>query len=299
MTITGETISVVAPATLNAGYTFDAVVEGGKTIAVTVPTGGVKEGQVFDAISSPAAYDPEIAVVPNPLVEGGITSTTSKTIIQNSDGTQTMTEETTYPDGRITKSVSTIAAGSAVTGVPTQAGVPLKSSPPNATNVPTGAWRYDLFSCFDTCDNGMFWMSWCCTYIAMGQLLQRLKLNMCGLQGDYYKNTCIGWTILWAISLIVYCIVISVSNGYGVFFYYILALVALAALTNARYYMRQKWSIPADCCDGNGCLGDCCCVFWCNCCSIIQMMRHTHDERVDYYSCGSVTGLNAEAPEVV
>jgi len=41
----GETVTLVAPATLTAGYTFDAVVEDGRTIAVTVPPGGVKMGE--------------------------------------------------------------------------------------------------------------------------------------------------------------------------------------------------------------------------------------------------------------
>ena len=40
----GNTVSMVAPATLNEGYTFDVTVDG-KTIAVVVPPGGVKEGK--------------------------------------------------------------------------------------------------------------------------------------------------------------------------------------------------------------------------------------------------------------
>uniref|UniRef100_A0A7S1D7B1 Uncharacterized protein n=1 Tax=Cyclophora tenuis TaxID=216820 RepID=A0A7S1D7B1_CYCTE len=40
---TVETVEVIAPATLQAGYTFDAVFKG-KTIPVTVPEGGVQRG---------------------------------------------------------------------------------------------------------------------------------------------------------------------------------------------------------------------------------------------------------------
>ena len=91
----------------------------------------------------------------------------------------------------------------------------------------------------------------------------------------------------------------GVTNGYGVFIYLVLGIIALVAMTQVRYYMRLKWNIPADCCEGSGCLSDCCCVYWCGCCSIIQMMRHTHDEKVDRYNCGSATGLDMGAPEVV
>lgn len=289
----GETVRVVAPATLSAGYTFDAVVDG-KTISVTVPSGGVGEGETFDAIiASPAAYDPEIAVVPIPLDESLIASTTTKTVVRNADGTQTVTEETVHSDGRTSKTVSTITDGPSVVGVPMVA-----SATKNAADVPTGKWRHDMFACFDTCGNGMFWMAWCCTYLALGQLLQRLKLNVCGQPGDY-KNTCIIWTIIWAVLVTMYSILVSVTNGYGIFIYAVVGIIALVALSNARYHMRTKWSIPADCCDNSGCLSDCCCAYWCTCCSIIQMMRHTHDERADYYNFGSSTGLDVGAAEVV
>jgi hypothetical protein len=39
-------MEVVAPATLSEGYTFDVDIEG-KTTTITVPQGGVEEGQSF------------------------------------------------------------------------------------------------------------------------------------------------------------------------------------------------------------------------------------------------------------
>lgn len=306
MTIKGDTVTVIAPATLNEGYTFDVTVDG-KSFAVVVPPGGVNEGQTFEAIVvdpalNPPAKNPEIVVEAVPESEE-IVSTTSKTIVNNPDGSQTITEETFNPDGSVTKTVTTVAAGSVETGIIPQA-TALSShtkasrTPAIANTVPTGAWRYDICSCFDVCCNGMFWMSWCCTYIAMGQLLQRLKLNVCGQPGDY-KNTCMIWTILWCVAFTMYWIIVAATEGYGIFLYYALAIFALVALSQARYFVRTKWSIPADCCEGSGCLSDCCCVIWCNCCSIIQMMRHTHDEEVDRYSCGTATGLDAGAADVV
>lgn len=46
MTVIESTIRVVAPATLNEGYNFDVTTDGdGRTLTVTVPSGGVTEGE--------------------------------------------------------------------------------------------------------------------------------------------------------------------------------------------------------------------------------------------------------------
>ena len=52
---TPKTVTVVAPSTLEAGYTFPAQVEG-KDFTVTVPEGGVKEGQHFE-VPYPTTFD--------------------------------------------------------------------------------------------------------------------------------------------------------------------------------------------------------------------------------------------------
>ncbi|KAL7528389.1 hypothetical protein ACHAWF_002544 [Thalassiosira exigua] len=283
---TPETVKVVAPSTLNEGYEFDVTVDGA-THRVAVPPGGVTEGETFDAIVRPSPLtDPEIAVVAE--AEPVAPSTTTKAVVDNPDGTQTQTEETVYADGRTTKAVTTIAAGAAA--------APAKA----LADAPSGAWRHDLFSCCDVCGSGTFWMAWCCTYIALGQLLQRLKMNFCGQRDpNNYKNTCMIWTVVWAVVCALYFVIVSVTQGYGVLVYYVLAIFAIVAITQARAFVREKWSIPADCCEGSGMLSDCCCAWWCTCCTVVQMMRHTHDEQVHRYNCGSATGLDDSAPEVV
>mmetsp|Transcript_34469 Transcript_34469/g.83403 ORF Transcript_34469/g.83403 Transcript_34469/m.83403 type:complete len:311 (+) Transcript_34469:118-1050(+) len=303
-----ETVKVVAPATLSEGYTFDAVVDG-RTVTVTVPTGGVKEGETFEAIV--------------PSVAGGIVATTTKTIVNNPDGTRTVTEETTYPDGRVVKAVSTVpvGGGDAEDGLATPL-LAQQQPPPAATVGVEGRWRHDLFACCDLCCNGMFWMAACCNYAAVGQLLQRLRMNVIGQRTAEYKSTCMIWTIICVIVLafdfgggystptrtivttdgnfdfsqVNYSTFDIISSIVGAIF----SILALVALTNARYWVRMHWSIPSDCCcDDRSCFGDCCCVFWCGCCSVIQMMRHTHDENVDSYDCCSNTGLGAGPAEVV
>lgn len=259
-TTTGETVKVEAPSTLAEGYTFDATVNG-KVIKVSVPPGGVKEGEMFDAPIVTAVADE--GALATPLLDAA-----SKDV----------------------------AAAKAV----------------------SGAWRHGLFECFDTCGNGVFWMACCCPLIAMGQLLQRLKMNFMGEPKGSYKNTCMIWTVLMAVLVVIESIdsalnYVKDTPSDSVFAYdeltatdyvfgiisLIIIIFSLVALTRARFFMREKWGIPADCCEGSGCLSDCCCAYWCGCCATIQMMRHTHDETQDRYACGSKTGLSDDAVDVV
>lgn len=298
-----ELVRVVAPSTLNAGYTFQVDVNG-RPLTVKVPEGGVKEGQTFDAEVVPsdvpatnpdfvaAAAYPEMAVAEAVPVGGPVIT---KTVVTNPDGTQTVSEEIRYPDGRITTTTTTLAS--------TQTANKTQTVPPAPEfTVPTGRWRYDIFSCLDTCSSGMFWMTCCFHYIAVGQLLQRLKLNFLGSpsSGDAYKHSCIIWTVVACVTWAVGLIFSGVSDGVSiVILYSITGFLSIIALTQARYYMRQKFSIPADCCADSGCLSDCCCMYWCTCCGVIQMMRHTHDEKKYVYNCTSQTGLYPDVPEIV
>jgi len=45
----------------------------------------------------------------------------------------------------------------------------------------------------------------------------------------------------------------------------IFAVYVFFIACRTRAYMRQKYQIPAKCC---GDAEDCCCVFWCSCCSV-------------------------------
>eukprot|EP00804_Cyclotella_cryptica_P019578 CCRYP_014326-RA/>CCRYP_014326-RA protein AED:0.45 eAED:0.45 QI:0/-1/0/1/-1/1/1/0/346 len=60
-TATPTNVQVIAPATLNAGYTFDAMYDG-VTFTVTVPDGGVVKGQRFIVPFSPPIAEPVVGV---------------------------------------------------------------------------------------------------------------------------------------------------------------------------------------------------------------------------------------------
>ena len=289
-----------------------------------VPLGGVVEGEPFNAEvvmnnnddgddDDAPAINPEyasaavvassapVAVTAEPVASATTTTmpTITKTVVNNPNGTQTVMEETRYPDGRITTTTTTTIATPNTPASTAGKGGAAVVAP---FTVPTGAWRTQLFSCFDSCSSGIFWMTWCLQPIAIGQLLTRMKLNFCGSlpSGNEYKQSCIIWTTLGiAVWVITWFVMVITQARYVILLVYGMSILAVVALTQTRYYMRQKYTIPADCCADSGCLSDCCCMWWCSCCGIIQMMRHTHDERKYVYHCSSSTGLYSDAPEIV
>jgi Cys-rich protein (TIGR01571 family) len=64
----------------------------------------------------------------------------------------------------------------------------------------------------------------------------------------------------------------------------------------ARGYIRRKYNIPEESCPG---YEDCCCSFWCNACTVRQMLRHTADYQLYNAGCCAQTGLANGAPEVI
>ncbi len=70
----------------------------------------------------------------------------------------------------------------------------------------------------------------------------------------------------------------------------------LVLITKTRQHIRAKYSIPEKECKG---CEDCCCGFWCGCCTIAQMARHTADYENYAARCCSETGLGPNAPTLV
>jgi PLAC8 family len=64
--------------------------------------------------------------------------------------------------------------------------------------------------------------------------------------------------------------------------------------TKTRNRLRRTYNIGAD--NGDHCLGDCCCAYWCGPCSICQMASHTADYRNTHRArCCTETGLDEDA----
>ena len=60
-------------------------------------------------------------------------------------------------------------------------------------------------------------------------------------------------------------------------------------MCKTRVYIRNKYNIRNKHCQGS--CEDVCCVFWCGCCTVAQMARHTADYETYAARCCSETGL--------
>lgn len=62
-----------------------------------------------------------------------------------------------------------------------------------------------------------------------------------------------------------------------------------------RQHMRYKYQIPEKSCYG---CEDCCCAYWCNFCTLAQMGRHTADYDTYAASCCTENGQPAHVPSI-
>jgi Cys-rich protein (TIGR01571 family) len=183
---------------------------------------------------------------------------------------------------------------------------------PNAPDM-VGEFKYDLCGCIDSnilC-KPVWWMTWCCGCIALAQLLNRFRWNACASPTDFSRQVTFAvvvgfftgfYIIRFIFALAFRCytdtngnttcapggqaaqVVISVS----------FTLFLMIMLLRTRMSFRQHYKI-----EGNS-IADCCTMCWCSCCSIIQMLRQTHDEHENPYSCCNCwTGLPQATPDIV
>lgn len=76
----------------------------------------------------------------------------------------------------------------------------------------------------------------------------------------------------------------------------VLGVFTVIIVTRTRRRIRSKYSIPTKRC---GECEDFCCSFWCMCCTLSQMARHTADYETYAARCCSETGLSPNAPSIV
>ena len=207
-------------------------------------------------------------------------------------------------------------------------------------NIPRGKWRDGLCDC---CNLGCCHPQWCltlwCRPCAVGQVLTRLKLNVCGSPVVVGAGLS-AFQILFAVQIAYILLNISLSVVIGQFSadsnststsstddnfsgtteedpgwlavvriinnllevcLYIFMLIVTMRL---RRYVRNKYQIPENTCcckEGGGCRGceDFCCSFWCQFCTICQVARHTADYHRYPAGCCTEDGLASGTPPVV
>lgn len=159
----------------------------------------------------------------------------------------------------------------------------------------TKTWRHGLCDCFSTFFQPLFWMGCCCTPLVYGQVMTRMRLDWLGQPDRVHAGAkTFGIVSLLFIAYLSLSLVGICFVGLAFFIY------SMVAFTRARSEVRRRFRIPAyilGCCNGG--LEDCCCIFWCGCCSSIQMARHTHNEDKYPYEPCAPNGLPTYAPELM
>lgn len=70
----------------------------------------------------------------------------------------------------------------------------------------------------------------------------------------------------------------------------------LITILCTRYTIRERYAISEHLCTvGCRACDDCCYAFWCPCCVVAQMARHTGEYEMNRGVCCSDTGLSADA----
>lgn len=193
----------------------------------------------------------------------------------------------------------------------------------NPHNIPVGQWRNGLFECCaHGCCHPMCCLASWCRPLALGQVMTRMNLDPCGnpdVQGT--SRTCGPFKVMVALTVALYCgyyicLVIAApintasnAGGYGAsgedfgpndivtalyqIFSIAISMYFLIVTCKTRAHLRRTYNIPETSC--NGC-EDCCCAYWCGCCTLAQMARHTADYETYPAACCSETGLNNRAP---
>lgn len=261
--------TVIAPATLDAGYSFPAQVDG-IDFVIVVPHGGVAKGQKF-TVPYPKPRETTIASSETCTRTAAIAVTTTAT---TPGGMQPLSIEMQSPNH------------------------------PNVDRRAKGHWKHELCECCETCcTSGMCWQGWFCTAVLLAQIMTRLKLNICGVpsppHSDGYEATIWCISISWFVVLLLSCglLAVDVATAFSILLIWIICISIVGA--NVRSNMRRRYNVEADCwpaCDGV--MEDFCCSLWCCCCTSIQMARETHDEKAYPYHCCTATGLSADAPEI-
>jgi Cys-rich protein (TIGR01571 family) len=85
---------------------------------------------------------------------------------------------------------------------------------------------------------------------------------------------------------------VGVNDVIGLTFY----VFVLYCIIKTRARIRRVYDIDEKCCYG---CEDCCYAYWCPCCTVAQMGRHTADYRTYKADCCSETGLSPRAPPTI
>ena len=305
-----KTIRVVAPATLEQDFTFDVTlggIHGDRSFTVTVPEGGVLEGEEFD-IPYPSGDEYSDMEEDRERLDSKENEDKKTEICHSgSQGDETATgefSETGAPMGRwrnhllsccdvITQStfwMALICSPVLIAQLVTRMHLTYWGVPPlKASNRVT-------------------------TMTVLEDAVEEASLSYNKLVLSFVAVLCFA-NLLPAVGLLVIAI-------------YVVCLMVCVG-SNIRRSMRQKYKLPYslpflqtcrqcfcrplpkrgvkppaqkrpdDTDTDGGYVEDSLCMFFCGCCSLIQMARHTHNDKEYPGFCCTTTGLEVGAPKIV
>ena len=283
-------VEVEAPCDMNEGFTFLISTSSGEEVAVTVPQGGVLQGQIIGAVRTTGTLiRPSSILSFTNLATVAATATNSAATI-NSETTPLvgMRNGNTHRD----------------------------SSSGNSSG---GAWKTPLWNC---CSHGLSHAlcAFGCPHFLAAQVMTRLRLDWMGLpvinQGSCHLRsygaiaTMVG--VFWLLSFLVFAPYLfkeddisvddkeqlPITTLLGRTISKLAKIVYLAVgcmlgaytvfiLAKLRHIIRHKYQIPSegfcacDWCrqtpDRNSCVDDVCTSMWCSCCVASQLALQTAD----------------------
>ncbi|CAB9509978.1 expressed unknown protein [Seminavis robusta] len=247
-------IRVVAPATLEEGFSFDILLEG-RPISVTVPTGGVSEGEEFEV-----PYPQEL------LEEQQLLHLDYK---NNQHGYfMGQDEEEEAPHGQFRVSLCSCC------DVITQ------------STFWTGCFCVPVLLAQLLTRLGLKWN---------GREIEKQSENFGERRNErrfrdpqMERSMTFNRIIMAFIGALVLGY-IPVLGGLIVITFYIVTTVWIGG--NLRRHVRQRYEIPNNCSLLPGSFEDRCIMCCCGCCAAIQVARHTHDDKEYPGACCTVTGL--------
>ena len=145
-------------------------------------------------------------------------------------------------------------------------------------------------------------MGLCCTPVLIAQLVTRMGLAWNGRKPieNEKEEASLSFNRIVLASMVALAVwKIPIAGDLALLAFYLFIVVRVGS--QVRHAMRLRYKIPARfptrC--AKKYLEDGCCMFFCGCCSAIQMARHTHDDKeFPGHGC-TTTGLSLEAPNVV
>lgn len=278
------------------GYTFDAEANG-HSFKVTVPVGGVEEGQKFSVPFPAGANGYSGAAIPRASVPVGHWKDGLCDCCQHGLIHPALWNACCCPmvlvgqimhrlkltwlgsEGTTAQTVATFRILLCITILFYSTDTILHLLPASFAQIPEQELRLFLFLllALTICMTSVISCFFRSTLISLAIVSQFYLL--CAPPDE--EETFSGSTTMYAISRLVDI----------VFCAFLIFLVA-----KTRKHIREKYSIPEKQCKG---CEDYCCSLWCTCCTVAQMARHTADYETYAGLCCSETGIPPRAPSIV